>query len=69
MYMLCYSTPNPNKRRDDEIVTAADRQRRYAKRVRKAILRAASGIAQTAEGLTALEKILAAARERMGIAS
>lgn len=64
-HLLCYGF-RKRQQHKFEIVTAEDRVRRHAKRIRKALTRAAGQVAQTAEGLQALEAVLAAARKRMG---
>jgi hypothetical protein len=64
-HLLCYGF-RKRQQHKWEIVTAEDRVRRQAKRVRKAVTRVAAQVGQTADGLHALEAILAAARKRLG---
>lgn len=64
-HLLCYGFRRGQQHKF-EIVTAEDRVRRQAKRVRKAVTRVAAQVGQTADGLQALEAILAAAKARLG---
>lgn len=50
----------------EELVTAADRKRRRARRVAKSLLRVAPSLVQTDAGLRAMERLIAAIRARRG---